>query len=42
MKLFRPLCSKLSLIFLALSFSNAGYAEKGLEKDWKQYLPVTG
>lgn len=42
MKLFRALYSKLSLIFLALSFSNAGYAEKGSEKDWKQYLPVTG
>jgi hypothetical protein len=40
MKLSRLLFSKLSLLFLILSFSKAACA--GDVKDWKQYIPVTG
>lgn len=33
---------KLALLFLALSFTQAGHAEKVSEKDWKQFISVTG
>ena len=36
------LSMKFALLFLALSFTQGVQAEKVSEKDWKQYLPVTG